>query len=66
MFTKVWVGLQHGIVTMYRPVSLIIFLEKFYHSLGKIIRDLPQGEQISRTGRMFNFKIIAIVVMKPI
>ena len=58
--------LKKRLVTVYRAVPICISGEKRDYAVCQFFGNLIQRKQIARSGRIFNPKVISVVIMKPL
>src|SRR6267154_3845164 len=66
MIGEVGIRLQLIVMPIHRPPSLLILFENAHQSFREIIGDFFQRAKLPGTGRVLYFKILSIIVMKPL
>ena len=64
VIAKVWVALQLGVIAKGRAPSIFVLHKDTDQAIRQVVRNFFQCQHISGSGRMFDLKIAAVIVMK--
>ena len=64
MFAEVWILLHLVMVSQRWTSPFFVFTEKFDQSIGDFFRGILKRDHIFRSGWTFNFKVVAVILVK--
>ena len=58
--------LEHLVVAVIRPDSIVAWCEQSEQSSSKLIRHGPEGHHVTRAGRAFHLEVVAVEMLKEL